>query len=359
VRDGTLARYIADGVRGVTANPAIFARAIKGSAVYDEQFSALMACSAAAATSPGARAGAGSRAAMSRAAVVVNPTKLDGGEGFRAAVRAAMADRGWSEPLWLETTADDPGEGLTRKALQAGVDLVLACGGDGTVAACAAAMAGSGIPLAVLPAGTGNLLALNLGLPMGLDDALVVGLTGSDRLLDVGSANGKTFVVMAGLGFDAKMLDTTSDALKKRVGWPAYGLSALAHLQDGPMRVTVRADGGRPVRRRASGVIIGNVGWLQGGVPLLPDAEPDDGWLDVVVLTARGVASWLALAAHVLLRRRRLTGRVLRIPFRELRVDIDREQLWELDGEVMGRTRQLVIAIAAGKLTLRVPAAAP
>lgn len=293
---------------------------------------------------------------MSRAAVVVNPTKLDDDEGFRIAVLAAMAGRGWSEPLWLETTADDPGEEQTRTALRAGVDLVLACGGDGTVAACAAVMAGTGIPLAVLPSGTGNLLARNLGLPPGLDDALVVALTGSDRKLDVGSANGRSFVVMAGLGFDAKMLASTSGRLKKRVGWAAYGFSALRHLRDRTMRVTVRADDGPPVRRRASGVIIGNVGWLQGGVPLLPDAEPDDGWLDVVVLTARGLASWLALAAHVLLRRR-LSDRVLRMAFRELRVDVDRQQLWELDGEVIGRTRQLVISVQAGTLTIRVPPA--
>lgn len=293
---------------------------------------------------------------MSRAAVVVNPTKHGDLPKFRTAVGQAMSDHGWDEPLWLETTVDDPGEGQARAAVAARVDLVVASGGDGTITACAAGVASSGIPVAVLPAGTGNLLARNLGLPLELGDALVVGLTGADRELDVGTANGRPFLVMAGVGFDAKMLDSTSEPLKKRLGWAAYAVSALRHLRDRPVRARLRADGGTQFRRRASGIIIGNVGALQGGVPLLPDAAPDDGLLDLVILTARGWTSWLALAGHVLLRHRS-PGRMVRRTFRELRIDLDRPQLWELDGEVMGRTRQLVIAVQPGKLLLRVPRA--
>lgn len=104
-------------------------------------------------------------------------------------------------------------------------------------------------------------------------------------------------------------------------------------------------------------MIIGNVGSLQAGVPLLPDAHPGDGMLDAVVLTARGVTAWLALAAHVLTRQR-ATSRVARLTFRELRVDVGRTQPWQLDGEVVGRTQRLVVTIADGKLLVRVPAAA-
>ena len=292
-----------------------------------------------------------------RAAVVVNPTKFDDLAKFRHAVCAAMAARGWHEPLWLETTAGDPGRGMAGKAAAEQVDLVLACGGDGTVIACAEGLAGCRIPLAVIPAGTGNLLARNLGLPLGLDAALVVALTGDDMPLDMGSANGKPFVVMAGVGLDAKMLESASESLKKRVGWPAYVLAALRHLRDRPMRVRLRADGGPPLRLRAGGVIVGNVGRLQGGMSLLPDAKPDDGLLDVAVLTVRGWTGWLALAAQLLLRRG-ATGRVTRLTCRELRIDLDRPQSWELDGEVMGSTRQLVINVQAGQLLLRRPAPA-
>jgi YegS/Rv2252/BmrU family lipid kinase len=288
-----------------------------------------------------------------RAAVVANPTKHDVAK-LKYTVRAAMAEHGWDEPLWFETTPADPGTGHAAQAVRSGVDLVLACGGDGTVTACAEGVAGSGVPLGILPFGTGNLLARNLGLPLDLGAALVTALTGSDRRLDTGSANGRPFVVLAGLGFDAKMLGESSEPLKERLGWAAYVLSALRHLRDRPVRVSLAADGGPRQRLRASAVIVGNVGWLQGGIRLLPDAEPDDGILDAVVLTARGWSGWLRLAARVLLRHQ-APGQMTSLTFRQLTIAADREQPWELDGEVMGGTRRLMIVTQPGRLLVRVP----
>ncbi len=288
--------------------------------------------------------------------MVVNPGKVADPEKFRAAVRTAMTEHRWSEPIWLETTPDDPGEGQARTAAKAGADLVLACGGDGTVTASAAGLAATGIPLAVIPLGTGNLLARNLGLPVDLGHALTVALTGGNRQLDVGDANGRLFLTMAGIGLDAKMLEGASEAVKKRFGWSAYVASALRHLWDRPMRVSLRTDSGSPLQRRASVVIAGNVGTLQGGLPLLPDAQPDDGRLDMVVLTARSLVGWLAVARHVLRRRPGATARVTRRTFTELSVEVDRAHLWEIDGEVIGRTRQLVVTVKPGTLLVRVPA---
>lgn len=291
---------------------------------------------------------------MSRAAVVVNPTKLSDDEAFRKSVRRAMDDHGWDEPLWLETTPEDPGRGQAKSAVSAGADLVLACGGDGTVTACAEGVTDTGVPLAIIPLGTGNLLARNLGLPMGLEEALAVALGSVQHPIDAGRVNGTLFVVMAGLGLDARMLSGTSDPLKKRLGWLAYAISAIRHLRDRPVRVTVRADGGQSRRMRANALIVGNVGWLRGGLPLLPDARPDDGMLDAVVLIARGLTGWLAVAADILLRRP-ARGRIYRIQFTELEVTLDQEQPWELDGEVMGSTRRLTFAAQPGGLLLRMP----
>jgi diacylglycerol kinase (ATP) len=291
-----------------------------------------------------------------RAAVVIHAAKHDDMGGFRAAVRKAIVGLGWAEPLWLETRPDDTGERLAREAVRSGVDLVLASGGDGTITACVGGVAGSGVPLGVLPCGTGNLLARNLGLPLSLDEALAVALTGSDRRLDVGNANGRPFVVMAGIGFDAEMLQGADERLKNRVGWAAYVLSALRHLRERPVRMVLRADSSPPQRRWASGVIVGNVGSLQGNVRLLPDAAPDDGALDVAVLAARGWTGWLRLAADVLLRRR--TGRVAHLTCGELAVDASRALRWEVDGEVAGFTRQLRVTLEPGSLLVRVPAAA-
>jgi diacylglycerol kinase family enzyme len=216
--------------------------------------------------------------------------------------------------------------------VSAGVDLVIACGGDGTVTACAEGVVDTRVPLAIIPLGTGNLLARNVGLPTDLDEALTVALGSTQQPIDGGQVNGKLFVVMAGgLGLDARMLKDASDTLKKRIGWLAYALSAVRHLRDRLMRVTVTADGGSPRRMRANTLMVGNVGWLRGGLPLLPD----DGMLDAVVLRARGLAGWLGVTVDVL-RRRERRDRVYRIQFRELRVTMSRLQPWELDGEVMG-----------------------
>ena len=274
-----------------------------------------------------------------------------GGSGLRAAFQQGLVDD--------EVGVDDPGEGQARTAAKAGAELVLACGGDGTVTAAAAGLAATGIPLAIIPLGTGNLFARNLGLPIDLGRALTVALTGGNRQLDVGVANGHPFLTMAGLGLDAKMLDGASEPVKKRFGWGAYVASALRHLWDRPMRVSLRTDSGPALQRRASVVIVGNVGTLQGGLPLLPDARPDDGRLDVVILTARSLAGWLVVAGHVLRRRPGATARVIRRTFTELSVEVDRAHLWEIDGEVMGRTRQLAVTVEPGTLLVRVPTANP
>jgi diacylglycerol kinase family enzyme len=154
------------------------------------------------------------------------------------------------------------------------------------------------------------------------------------------------------------MIGASSEPLKRRLGSAAYVLSALRHLRDRPVRVTLVADDGPPMRLRASAVIVGNVGWLQGGIRLLPEALPDDGTLDAVVLTARGWAGWLRLAARVLLRRES-PGQLTSMRFQQLTISTDREQPWELDGEVMGGTRQLKITALPGRLVLRVPPGGP
>jgi diacylglycerol kinase family enzyme len=288
---------------------------------------------------------------VKRAAVVANPAKFaDIGE-FRQWLCATMSEHGWSEPIWLETTPSQPGQAQAQSVAEARADVLIAAGGDGTVTACAAGLAGSGVPLAIIPAGTGNLLARNLGLPMDRNDALRIALEGTDRQIDVGLANGVPFVAMAGLGLDADMLGSTSESAKRRFGYAAYVVSVLQHLRDRPIRAIVTPGNGPRQQLRTSGIIVGNVGWLHAGLPLFPGAKPDDGVLDVVVLPPRGWAAWLSFALHVVLRRS--TARVFRATFTELRIEIDREHMWEVDGEVIGATRTLDIMLHAGRLTLR------
>lgn len=185
-----------------------------------------------------------------RSAVVVNPVKVPQVDELRHTVDEALTAAGWPEPQWYHTTVEDPGCGQTRKAIQAGAELVFACGGDGTVMSCVNGLVSTDVALAVLPCGTGNLLAANLGLSNDLAAALEVAIEQGRRRLDVGMVGDQCFTVMAGMGFDAQMLATTSEATKAWIGWPAYLTGAVRHLRDRPMRVWIRIDDGPALRRR-------------------------------------------------------------------------------------------------------------
>ena len=291
---------------------------------------------------------------MMRAAIIVNPATTDL-PALREQVDKTLTAAGWSTTLWLETTPNDPGPGMAEAAVAAGVQLVVICGGDGTVMACLGALAGTDLPVALLPLGTGNLLARNLGVPIQLEDALAVAVDGVDRHIDLGRIADQPFAVMAGIGLDAAMMADTSEDLKGIIGWPAYVAGGLRHLRDPVMRVQLSIDGGPPLRRSARTVLIGNVGRLQGGLKLLPDAAPDDGLLDVVIVAPRTVRDWIRLAWRVIRVRRTPHRHLERFRGRSLLVEVDRVMPRQMDGEVIDDGRSLDARIDPGALVVRVP----
>jgi YegS/Rv2252/BmrU family lipid kinase len=291
-----------------------------------------------------------------RAAVVYNPVKVPDLPGMTDRVDNFMSERGWAQPVWLETTADDPGIGMCERAIREGCDVVFVCGGDGTVMAAVTALAGSDMPLAVLPAGTGNLLARNLDVPIDdEDEALRIGIEGRTVDLDVGAIEDRKFVVMAGLGFDAAMMRDAPEGLKKAVGWPAYLISAAKHLRGRGITLTLTVDDEESITRRVRTVVVGNVGRLQGGVPLLPDALPDDGLLDVVLIAPRHLVDWLRVAGRVLRRADVPDRRMERFRARHIMVEAARSQPRQLDGDIIAASRTMDIRIEPGALKVRVP----
>lgn len=316
-----------------------------------------------------------------RAAIVYNPTKVDLPK-LRRAVVAAQKEAGWADSVWLPTTVEDIGGAQAASAIDARVDVVLAAGGDGTVRAVAEGLRGSGVPLALLPAGTGNLLARNLDIAVTqLAASVHTAFTGTDRAIDVGvieleredhSRETHSFVVLAGLGLDAKMIANTRPELKKRVGWLAYVDAIARSVRDSEkirMRYRLGTDAEKTMNVHT--ILVGNVGLLPGNVLLLPDAEPDDGLFDIVTLRPEGLGGWVQIWLRIVwengvLRRssvgRRLAGlnrdvRTLRyLRGRRISVRLDRPEEFELDGDDFG----LVIAFDAhvdpAALIVRVPA---
>jgi len=292
---------------------------------------------------------------VKRAAVVFNPTKVTDLDALKKRVEPFMASNGWEPPLWLETTVEDPGIGMCRQAVDEGCDVVFVAGGDGTVMAAATAMASSGVPLAILPTGTGNLLARNLDLPLNDENAcLRIGIAGRDRAIDVAGVADRKFVVMAGLGFDAAIMRDAPEGLKKAVGWPAYVVSAAKHLRGRGMRVTITLDDGTPLQRRVRTVVVGNVGKLQGNIPLLPDAQPDDGILDVVVISIRNVLDWIRVGGRVMRRADVPDRRMERFTAKHVVVEASHTQPRQLDGDVIEPGKVMDIQVEPGALTVRV-----
>jgi diacylglycerol kinase family enzyme len=289
-----------------------------------------------------------------RSAVVVNPVKVPDMDLLRRTICSGLAEAGWPEPAWFSTTPEDPGRGMTAKAVEEGAELVFACGGDGTVMACVTALAGTDVAMAVLPAGTGNLLAANLGLAGDAATGVQVALDGGRRRIDVGVVDDRCFAVMAGMGFDAEMLAGTSDRAKRHIGWLAYVGGAVKHLRDRPMRARIVLDGGAPMHRRPRTVIVGNVGRLQGGVRLLSEAEPDDGKLDVAILSPNNLRHWAALGWAVIRRSKRVP---LMETYKAERIEIvcNRAQPRQLDGDLIEPGKGLRIHVRHRALLLCVP----
>ena len=284
-----------------------------------------------------------------RSAVIVNPNRVTGVDELRAAIDEQVTAAGWPAPVWLETTEEDPGTGQARQAVDEGAEVVFVAGGDGTVRACIEGLAGTDAALAVLPGGTGNLLAANLDIPTETADGVQVALDGGRRAVDVGEVDGVVFAVMAGMGLDAAMVDDAPTALKARVGALAYVYSAVKHLADDEMRVEVQVDDLPVLRRRARSVLVANVGKLQGGVNLLPDADPESGQMEVAVLAPQNFGHWVQLAVGVLRRSHRVPNmEVLRGS--RIVVTSDRAHPRQLDGDVIDPSDTLEVTVRPGAL---------
>ena len=294
-------------------------------------------------------------------AVILNPVKVDDPVAFRALVDRRAGQLGWSEPVWYETTVEDTGRSMAHAAAVADAELVVVCGGDGTVRTVCAELAGTGIPVGVVPAGTGNLLARNLALPLYLNAAVEVALNGQDRAIDIvrvagdGLAVDEHFLVMAGMGFDAAIMEGANEQIKAKVGWLAYVVAGFRNLMFPAVRVDISIDDEPFTRHRARTIVVGNVGFLQAGLPLLPDATIDDGRVDVVLVNPARFLSWLRVVVRIVGRRKKVDGTVNRMTGRKVVIQAAHDTPRQIDGDAIGAGTELICECLPGRLLVRVP----
>ncbi|MGO8959452.1 MAG: diacylglycerol/lipid kinase family protein [Streptosporangiaceae bacterium] len=292
---------------------------------------------------------------MPTVAFVVNRNRIRNfGQLCRRSAAAASAS-GW-EPVLFETTSGSAGGEVTRAAIAGGASLVFAVGGDGTVRACAQALAGGRVPLAIVPRGTANLLATALGIPSSLGAALAVGLGEHERRIDLAVADGSTFAVMAGIGLDAAVVHATSAALKGTAGWLGYAVTGVRRLAGPRTHFAVRLDGSEPMARKARSVVVGNAGLLPGGFVLLPAARLDDGLLDVGILAPGGPVGWARLGWRVLAHSTHDDRVLERYQARRVEITAEAQLPRQADGELIATASSLTVTVASGALLVRVPA---
>jgi diacylglycerol kinase family enzyme len=275
--------------------------------------------------------------------------------GGLSELREVLAEHGVVDPFWLEVSKSKRAPKRVKAALDAGVDLLFVWGGDGMVQRCLDALDGAPVPVAILPAGTANLLAGNLGIPTDLRRAVEIGLHGVHREIDTATLDGERFAVMAGVGLDALMIRDADGARKDRLGRLAYVVSGAKHLRMPRFDARVRVDGTTWFHGPAGCVLVGNMGSIFGGIDVFPDADAADGRLEVGVVTAKGAPQWLRALA------RTATGHAAASPFvhvasgRKIRVDLDRKVPVELDGGDRPARRRVKVRVEPLSVIVCVP----
>lgn len=290
-------------------------------------------------------------------AVVAHQKKTLGG-GLDE-LRRRLTDAGPDELLWFEVPKSKKAPKEVRKAIDAEVDRLIVWGGDGMVQRSLDVLAHSkrNVPLGIIPAGTGNLLATNLGIPASLEESVEVALHGEPRRVDLGKLGGEYFGVMAGIGFDGAMINDADRNMKDRLGKLAYVWAGLRHVNGEAATATITIDGTKWFEDEASCVLIGNVGRITGGIKAFDDAKPDDGWLDVGVATAQGALQWARALGTMAVGRSDSSPFVRTTRARRIDVKLKSKMEYELDGGARTRTKSFSAKVAPGAVKICVPAA--
>ena len=302
------------------------------------------------------RAGRNGKVRTSTVAVVANATKtLDGG---LPQLRKELAKRGVTDPQWREVLKSRKAPEQVQEAIAQGAELIFVWGGDGMVQRCVDALADSNATIAIVPAGTANLFASNLGIPRKLEAAVDLAFNGERRQFDVGRINGERFAVMAGLGFDAKVIQGADRKKKARLGRAAYIVSATRNLRMDLFEARIDVDGSKWYEGEASCILCGNVGSAFGGIEIFDDAHTDDGLLEVGVTNAEGILQWTRTFARLRFSSASKSPFIRMTKGKSVEVTLRKKVLYELDGSGRKKRKTFRVEVEPAAVSICVPAKA-
>jgi YegS/Rv2252/BmrU family lipid kinase len=290
---------------------------------------------------------------MSKIAVIAHAEKTFGGGLLE--LRRELARQGVENPRWREVPKSKAAPAAAKRALDAGAELIFVWGGDGTVQRCIDVVAGTDVALAIVPAGTANLFATNLGIPQDIEQAVAIGLRGDRHKLDVGRFNGERFGVMAGAGFDASMIRQADGGLKDRFGRVAYVWTGSKSLRAKPFNAKIAIDGTSWYSGAASCILVGNMGRLFAGIEVFEDARPDDGRLEVGVVNADGITDWVRTLTRTALGHADRSPLVRATSAKKVEVKLDRKVLYEVDGGDRVKVKSFKVKVEPKAVTVCVP----
>jgi diacylglycerol kinase (ATP) len=286
------------------------------------------------------------------AVIVHNKKTLGAGLGE---FRQLLEKHEITDPMWFEISSSKKARKCARTAVKEGADLVIAWGGDGTVQRCIDALAGTGVTLAVIPAGTANLFATNVGIPIDLEGAVEVAAEGQVSYVDIGVANGEHFGVMAGVGFDATMIDAADRSAKKRFGRAAYVWTGVQAARRQAIKMQVQVDGEPWFTGKATCLLVGNVPNVIGGLTVFPSASLRSGTLEVGVVTADGLVDWGRVLTKVVRKQPEASPFVKMTHGRSIELTMKGKHLYELDGGTRDTVKRLQFEVKAEALRVMVP----
>ncbi|MDR0788135.1 MAG: diacylglycerol kinase family lipid kinase [Gemmatimonadota bacterium] len=295
-----------------------------------------------------------------RTLVILNPAAGQGdSKRMRGRIGGAFAVLGASIDI-VETAAGGDAELFSRQAVEAGYRSVAVCGGDGTIAEVVTGLAGTGVPFGIIPIGTANLVAANLGLPSSVEKAVEVIVAGRSVPMDVGQLdNGRYFALIAGAGWDAEVMRSATRELKDRLGFAAYLVAGLRRVATPPsarFRLTVD---GEEIEVRAATVLVANFGRIFHSVlpldfEIAPDTSTSDGKFDVCIFAPRNLSDVATVLWKVTSKRYIGDQRMIYFQAREIRIEAEPPVITQVDGDVAGPT-PLVARVVAGGVSVLVP----